>query len=431
MKRFELGMSIDYCSTWGVVEAIREIFQNALDAQTANPDNEMYFKYDQDKETLFIGNKKGILGTNTLLLGTTSKAGNNNFIGKFGEGYKVATVVLLRLGKKVTVYNGNANEIWTAHTINSRRYNAKVAVFDIENTQSVADKVKELLNLGISGNSSKKKTYNLVFSVSGITADEYKEIVCSNLYLQEFTELDNLIYGDEKALKTWHVKSTYDGDKVCRILTDESQSGRLYVGGLYVTTSKRAKFGYDFSPNMVTLDRDRGFIDNMDLQWLCSKALLMSNNSKLIEDAKDSWDGEYIRVFASNRMDEKNVCEAIQPSCDKECDAFYEEYGDDAVAVTDTNEFNSLKKKGVNAVMTTERQYFYVTNSSSYKAPEEEYNEEDDAAEQLFDWYERLGIYLEKQGLTEGVTGNPGIYEEGEDIIEKVMDLLKDLKNNK
>lgn len=353
MKRFELGMSINYCSTWGVVEAIREIFQNALDAQTANPDNEMYFKYDQDKETLFIGNKKGILGTNTLLLGTTSKAGNNNFIGKFGEGYKVATVVLLRLGKKVTVYNGNANEIWTAHTINSRRYNAKVAVFDIENTQSVADKVKELLNLGISGNSSKKKTYNLVFSVSGITADEYKEIVCSNLYLQEFTELDNLIYGDEKALKTWHVKSTYDGDKVCRILTDESQSGRLYVGGLYVTTSKRAKFGYDFSPNMVTLDRDRGFIDNMDLQWLCSKALLMSNNSKLIEDAKDSWDGEYIRVFASNRMDEKNVCEAIKPSCDKECDAFYEEYGDDAVAVTDTNEFNSLKKKGVNAVMTT------------------------------------------------------------------------------
>lgn len=422
MKRFELGMSIDYCSTWGVVEAIREIFQNALDAQTANPDNEMYFKYDQDKETLFIGNKKGILGTNTLLLGTTSKAGNNNFIGKFGEGYKVATVVLLRLGKKVTVYNGNANEIWTAHTINSRRYNAKVAVFDIENTQSVADKVKELLNLGISGNSSKKKTYNLVFSVSGITADEYKEIVYSNLYLQEFQEIPD----NEK--KTRYVKSIYDGDKVCRILTDESQSGRLYVGGLYVTTSKRAKFGYDFSPNMVTLDRDRGFIDNMDLQWLCSKALLMSNNSKLIEEAKDSWDGEYIRVFASNRMDEKNICEAIQPSCDKECNAFYEEYGDDAVAVTDTNEFNSLKKKGVNAVMTTERQYFYVTNSSSYKAPEEEYDEEEDAAKQLFDWYERLGIYLEKQGLTEGVTGNPGIYEEGEEIIEMVMDLLK---NNK
>ena len=198
-----------------------------------------------------------------------------------------------------------------------------------------------------------------------------------------------------------------------------------------MTTSKRAKFGYDFSPNMVTLDRDRGFIDNMDLQWLCSKALLMSNNSKMVEAAKDSWDGEYIRVFASNRMDEKNVCEAIKPSCDKECNEFYEEYGDDAVAVTDTNEFNSLKKKGVNAVMTTERQYFYVTNSSSYKAPEEEYSEEEDVAEQLFDWYERLGIYLEKQGLTEGVTGIPGIYEEGEDIIEKAMSLLKNFKNNK
>lgn len=430
MKRFELGMSINYCSTWGVVEAVREIFQNALDAQTANPDNEMYFGYDKDKETLFVGNKKGTLGTNTLLLGTTSKAGNNNFIGKFGEGYKVATVVLLRLGKKVTVYNGNANEIWTAHTINSRRYNAKVAVFDIENTQSVAEKVKELLNLG---NSSKRKTYNLVFSISGITADEYEEIIRSNLYLQEMCEAkgDEDVCSGEADKKTYYVKSIYDGDKVCRILTDENQRGRLYVGGLYVTTSKRAKFGYDFSPNMVTLDRDRGFIDNMDLQWLCSKALLMSNNSKMVEAAKDSWDGEYIRVFASNRMDEKNVCEAIKPSCDKECNEFYEEYGDDAVAVTDTNEFNSLKKKGVNAVMTTERQYFYVTNSSSYKAPEEEYSEEEDVAEQLFDWYERLGIYLEKQGLTEGVTGIPGIYEEGEDIIEKEMSLLKNFKNNK
>ena len=41
MKRFELGMSINYCSTWGVVEAVLEIFQNDLYAHTSNPDNEM------------------------------------------------------------------------------------------------------------------------------------------------------------------------------------------------------------------------------------------------------------------------------------------------------------------------------------------------------------------------------------------------------
>ena len=96
MKRFDLGMSINYCPTWGVVESVREFFQNAHDEEIVNPENKMYFGYNKDSKTLCIGNKNGRLTTNTLLLGQSSKRDSSETIGQHGEGYKVATVVLLR-----------------------------------------------------------------------------------------------------------------------------------------------------------------------------------------------------------------------------------------------------------------------------------------------------------------------------------------------
>ena len=33
-RRFELGMSLDYCKEWNCVQAIREFCQNAKDAET-------------------------------------------------------------------------------------------------------------------------------------------------------------------------------------------------------------------------------------------------------------------------------------------------------------------------------------------------------------------------------------------------------------
>lgn len=39
MRRFELGMSLDYVSNWTLVDAVREIFQNSLDEEIQNPDN--------------------------------------------------------------------------------------------------------------------------------------------------------------------------------------------------------------------------------------------------------------------------------------------------------------------------------------------------------------------------------------------------------
>ena len=36
MRRFELGMTLDYASDWGITDAVREFFQNAMDEEKMN-----------------------------------------------------------------------------------------------------------------------------------------------------------------------------------------------------------------------------------------------------------------------------------------------------------------------------------------------------------------------------------------------------------
>lgn len=45
MTKFELTISTNYVPDWTYVEALRELFQNALDQQTENPANKMLFEY--------------------------------------------------------------------------------------------------------------------------------------------------------------------------------------------------------------------------------------------------------------------------------------------------------------------------------------------------------------------------------------------------
>ena len=101
MRKYELSISADYVPGWGVTEAVREFFQNSIDEETRDSSNKMLFEYDEAEEKLIIGNKHSELDIKTLLFGTTTKNDDDAMIGNHGEGYKIATVVLLRLGKTV------------------------------------------------------------------------------------------------------------------------------------------------------------------------------------------------------------------------------------------------------------------------------------------------------------------------------------------
>lgn len=368
MKRFDLGMSINYCPTWGVVESVREFFQNAHDEEIVNPENKMYFGYDKDSKTLCIGNKNGRLTTNTLLLGQSSKRDNSETIGQHGEGYKVATVVLLRNGKGVKVYNRADKEVWTAKTIKSRRYQADVVVFDIEKV-SIFKSVPD---------------HDLIFEISGIDEDEYNAIVDSNLFLQDLREGEDYITSNLGYPLTTHM---------CKVLTGEKHAGKLFVGGLYVTTSKYAKYGYDFAPGLVKLDRDRGFIDGIDLQFLTAKVISATGDTELINEAKNFWDGSYFKYYLSNYksvFDNSSYAEMF----DKSYQEFLDENGEDAIPVQTTDDFNRLSRNGFNPVLVEEKDFFFYSGSSMYN-PAPDIEDEHDAgelADRLEDWFTDISL---------------------------------------
>lgn len=378
MKRFDLGMSINYCPTWGVVESVREFFQNAHDEEIVNPENKMYFGYDKDSKTLRIGNKNGRLTTNTLLLGQSSKRDNSETIGQHGEGYKVATVVLLRNGKGVKVYNRADKEVWTAKTIKSRRYQADVVVFDIEKV-SIFKSVPD---------------HDLIFEISGIDEDEYNAIVDSNLFLQDLREGEDYITSNPGYPLT---------TRMCKVLTGEKHAGKLFVGGLYVTTSKYAKYGYDFAPGLVKLDRDRGFIDGIDLQFLTAKVISATGDTELINESKNFWDGSYFKYYLSSYksvFDNSSYAEMF----DKSYQEFLDENGEDAIPVQTTDDFNRLSRNGFNPVLVEEKDFFFYSGSSMYN-PAPDIEDEPDAgelADRLEDWFADISLDHDSDEYNDG-----------------------------
>lgn len=235
MTKYELSLTKDYVPGWTLTDAMRELFQNAIDQEATVPGNTKFFEYHHGIESFHIGNKMSVLEPRSLLLGATTKADDPNTIGKFGEGYKIATLVLLRLGKKVTFFNYGAREVWRARFSKSRKYNAEILVFEVDKTfpwKTVPNN-------------------NLTIVVEGITSEEYFEIQASNLHLQE----------DYK-----HWTTSYG-----QILKDPDMAGHMYVNGLYITTNKDFAYGYNFKPDAISLDRDRKLIPDFNLKWTTSQ----------------------------------------------------------------------------------------------------------------------------------------------------------------
>lgn len=221
-KTFELSLTKDYVRHWGVNEAVRELIQNALDSES--PFIYSFDKEDDDTWTLSLTSEFAELSAATLLLGTTSKADATDKIGSFGEGYKIALLVLTREGYPVAIWNGNRH--WHPYFNYSRKYEADILC--------VGEEAMQHANKGVT------------FLVSKLSADQIDEIKAQCLHMQ-----DNI----------GAIKRTEWGD----ILLD--QPGRLYVGGLFITETDK-KYGYNIKPEHVKLERDRQTVDSWDLAKL-------------------------------------------------------------------------------------------------------------------------------------------------------------------
>lgn len=128
VKRIVTGISPNYVKNWDVIKGIREIIQNYLD--TKNEFRCKGYIYYKDGEAMVKDFGPG-LELRHLALGVSEKG--SDAIGKYGEGLKLALLVLARERRKV--------EIWSNGTIicpaieHSDLYGTEVMVFNIQSMQ--------------------------------------------------------------------------------------------------------------------------------------------------------------------------------------------------------------------------------------------------------------------------------------------------------
>lgn len=348
MSRYELSLCADYVNDWGVTEAVRELFQNSLDQQTIKPGNEMLFNYYDG--ILTVANKESILDSATLLLGYSTKREETKLIGKFGEGYKLALLVLLRMGKEVKIYNYGNREVWYPRLVKSKKYNGqKILVIETD---------KKHIWECIPDN-------NLTFKIEGITEEEYSVIVENILHCQ--SDLGEIL-------------ETPKG----RILLDPKYKGKIFVNGLYVCKFDSYKYGYDILPEFIKIDRDRKLVSDFDLRWLASTMWISSGSYRMVELAKEgAADVYYIR---ENWKMNVNICEDAFNS-------FTKQYGPNAMPVVNQPEMENMKKLYPLAkpVIVSSSYYHIVTSSASY---EERLKSEDveilTSLEKLWNWFTKV-----------------------------------------
>jgi hypothetical protein len=228
---YPLSITRDYVAAWGLVEAARELIQNALDSDS--PFDFTFEPYQTEAgQTLYnfyLRSEFSRLEARHLLLGTSSKANDESKIGSFGEGFKIALLVLTREGYCAAVRNGNV--LWTPFFTHNEDFGAEVLA------------IKEEGPTGID--------QGLCFMISGISSEEAGKIRGCCLKMQEETigETTRTPYGD--------------------ILHE--MPGELYVGSLFICHIPGLQHGYNLKPEHVKLERDRQTVDNWDLKWLLSK----------------------------------------------------------------------------------------------------------------------------------------------------------------
>lgn len=290
MSRYELSLNKEYVKGWGINEALREIFQNAID------NGNYSYDYSNYNESLEIVSQDTSLDKSTLLLGTSTK--NSSHIGQFGEGYKLACLVLVRDNYDVIIENGPENEVWIPKIVKSRRYGTDILVFDISR--------------------NKLNHNNLIFRIEGLSDNDIEEYKSLNLNLIDNIDKRETEYGD--------------------LILNSDMKGKLFVEGLYVCNDDNLLYGYNFKSKDVQLNRDRDQISSFDTHWQTSKiwSILLSNEELFNKDNFDelmkSPDVCYISRFTLN--DNRKII----------LELFRKLYGDNAYPV-DNNDLKELAIK--------------------------------------------------------------------------------------
>jgi hypothetical protein len=314
-KTYELSLVKGYVSRWSMPQAVRELIQNSLDSNSP-----FVYEFSNDGDgsnSLWLYSEFASLTPQTLLLGATSKADEEQAIGSFGEGYKIALLVLAREGFDVEILNGDV--VWRPRFRQSRTFGEEVLVIDETLRQD-------------------KGRHGLTFIVRGLSDEHIELIKLSCLRMQDHIGA---------------IKRTDHGD----ILLD--QPGKLYVGSLYICDTD-LKYGYDIKPKYIQLERDRQTVSSWDLKSTALRCWYDTGETELIARmiSEEVPDVEYSRYDAPELVKE-------------ECYRIFRQNNPEAIIASSPEDMKEKIEAGMTkTVYVGGSMYYAVSNSSSYRAEE-------------------------------------------------------------
>lgn len=262
MINIDFNMTRDYCRSWTAIDALREISQNALDSG-----KEYKHTVIAGKISIFTYNAE--LTPDVFSLGQSVKTGNA--IGKFGEGFKIAMLVLTRLGLEPEIRTNNL---------------------------VVKGEFKQNSFTGL-------ETFNLLITET-MALCENIEFTCNfDSWQINQAELEDKI--------TQFSTNPLSKPDVCEML--KNRPGKIYVNGLYVCHDKRLKYGYNFAPDHIELNRDRDVA--IGLESTLAQYYTNHVDPKVIYDLvmADAYDVSYVYIWMDSKL------------ADALAELFYSNYG--------------------------------------------------------------------------------------------------------
>lgn len=266
------AMSADYRKNWSCIDAAREIVQNCLD----NKENKSAYLCN-DHGNVQIETHDYDIPMSAFALGESVKSDNS--IGGFGEGFKLALMILQREGCEPIM------EFGTKIAIPQFEFNKllQVETFSLQIKDNIID-----------GELCEQRGLNFVFNIPVEKVELLKDRV--NVFADDVLPLPNNV----------------------DVLIEKP--GRVMVNGLFVCEEAKFKYGYNFSPKNIELGCDRQIASTFGMAW---------ETSKVWADKLDSSNAdEVLSMMSSGQMDVTDIHYHLSESKAKKItEAFVERFG--------------------------------------------------------------------------------------------------------
>ncbi len=308
MAKIPLTIDPHFYEDWKWYEGVREILQNAKDADEYDS-APMKVEHFPRTDRLIISSKGVTLEARLLLLlGATSKRDSGQR-GQFGEGFAIGCLALVRAEHPVTIYNGD--EVWRPVITKPNEGHP------FEGSDLLVFTTRKL------------KEHRDAFSV------EIENVS------KEVWEITKKLFLFLSPPPEGGVVSVPGG----RVLIDEEYRGKIFVRGIFVSAIENIECGYDLDD--VKLDHDRHVIEEWNLRWKLAGIL----NTAHAQDP-DKFAPRIYDMVKEDRADVQSLAYHADSALLKSLrDEFEKEHGEKAVPVATTQESRELEELGATPVI--------------------------------------------------------------------------------